>query len=277
MSKRNRYQAKTRSSFRKFILITGSIGIVLMTLTLGVSGYFLFNNLLQTEIPDLSNLTAQQESGFAVLTPVPTIQSVVAAGSSGPLRSIFGSALPEEPFIDRLLENQGLEDAPRLRYTQQPLKEGPSAIEYLISSNGVKRTHTIGQATAASTDVVGAAAEWTVRPWWKPGWVPQTVDCGQEGTTAIGGHVSWGSKPGPFYSIGAMSAGDVIRCLSSEGRWYEYKVAEVVRIDYSETRYYWESRESLNPSQLTLFSCTPEITGIIVVRAELISNLASLN
>lgn len=276
MSKRNRYQAIKKSGFRKFILITGSIGVVLMVLTIGFSGYFLYRNLTTTEIPDLSDLVAQQDSGFAVLTPMPTNPQAEVEPLS-PVRSLFGAALPEEQFIDRLLLNQIGDEAPNLRYAQQPQKEGPSAIEYTISSNGVSRTHSVGNATATATDIAGAAAEWSVRPWWRPGWVPQTVDCGQEGTTAIGGHVSWGSKPGPFYSIGAMSEGDVIRCLSSEGRWYEYKVAEVVRIDYSETRYYWESRESLNPSQLTLFSCTPEISGIIVVRAELISNFASLN
>lgn len=267
---------KKKNSFRRFILIVGSIGLCFFFGTVGVGTYLFMQMLQEPESPDLTDLVAQPSGGFAIVqTPVEGAEPTPLP--TRPPTRILSAPIPEDRFINRLLGNQAIVDAPRLKYEKQDEKAGPSVIEYTISSNGVSQTHNVGLATTTQTEVVGAAAEWTVRPWWKPGWVPQTVDCGEEGTAAIGGHVSWGSKPGPFYSIGSMTKGDRIRCLSGEGRWYQYVVSEVVRIDYDETQYYWESRQNLNPSQLTLFSCTPEITGIVVVRAELVSNVAVTN
>lgn len=277
MSYHSRFQPKKKKdSFRKFILITGSIGLFFLIGSLAASFYLVTQYVSQPEVPDISGLVAQPASIRALSQNLDPSREPTPMPTRLP-PSLLSEPIPEDRFINRLLSNQTDSNSPDLKYQEQPQKNGPSVIEINMIGKGLAQTHQIGQATATTTDIVGAAAEWTVRPWWKPGWVPQTVDCGEEGTAAIAGHVSWGSKPGPFYSLGSMTTGDRIRCLSSEGRWHLYVVSEVVRIDYDETQYYWESRQDLNPAQLTLFTCTPEITGIIVVRAELVSNVAVTN
>ena len=140
---------------------------------------------------------------------------------------------------------------------------------FTVSGSGEAHDHAVGLATYTDTNIVGAANEWQVRPWWRLGWLPTTSDCGEVGTAAIGGHVSWLDRPGPLYDLGAMQTGDIIRCQAQNGTWYTYEVYEVVQIGYENSRYYWQPPQNQWESELSLFSCKPELTGIIVVRAKL--------
>lgn len=156
-----------------------------------------------------------------------------------------------------------------------PIKySGPRRIQFTVGASGSDHNHVLGQASYAPTDVEGAAGEWLVRPWWKPGWLPGTADCGQAGTAAIGGHVSWFKRPGPFYDIGAMIAGEEIRCQAANGQWFTYIVTHAYKIEYTDTQNYWQPTQDPQDKLLTLFTCTPEITGIIVIRAQLAEQVA---
>lgn len=274
-------QKEKEKSFRRLVLMAVGVGGLLFTLIFGVLIYRLLTFETVLEEPNLESVVAGPVSGSGpVLTAVPTATPFPErpSGSAGFAPKGISAGIPSEKFIERLLSNTTTvsESAiPQLTHNVEPQKKGPLQVEFTISANGRTHSHSVGRATSTTTDIVGAAAEWQVRPWWRPGWVHQTVDCGEEGTASIGGHVSWGSKPGPFYYLGALNEGDIIRCLSSDALWYQYRVTEVVRIDYSETEFYWQSRSDLHPKQLTLFSCTPEITGIVVVRAELFTEVAA--
>jgi hypothetical protein len=141
---------------------------------------------------------------------------------------------------------------------------GPSQIRIGTSS------HSLGIAALTAPSLPGAAGEWTVRVWFRPAWIPDSVDCGQPGTTAIAGHVSWYGQPGPFHDLGAVTVGETVDCLAQDGRWYTYTVVEAVRVPYEDTRYYWRAPDGDYESVLSLFTCTPELDGIIVIRALLI-------
>ena len=205
------------------------------------------------------------------------VQEISPAGRVLPGGQTFTSVsvLPELPtsyYENRLKSKLATSsDAPTLSHDGGE-DLGPQSINKKKSETGTYHDHSLGDATLAQTDQVGAAGEWNVRPWWRPGWIPQTVDCGEDGTVAIGGHVSWARRPGPFHDLGAMSAGDRIRCQSQDGDWFTYEVSEVVQVGYNDTEYYWSTRSNLNSKQLTLFTCKPEITGIIVVRAQIVSS-----
>lgn len=185
--------------------------------------------------------------------------------------SVLLPELPNSYYEARLRKNISANSAPPVLEHDGGERKGPQRVQFIIGENGNFHDHAIGTATFAETEIVGAAGEWQVRPWWQPAWVPQSVDCGEPGTASIGGHVSWSSIPGPFHDLGAMVAGDRIRCQSQSGEWFTYEVSEVVQIGYNNTEYYWETRSNLNDHQLTLFTCKPGITGIIVVRAQLVN------
>lgn len=127
-----------------------------------------------------------------------------------------------------------------------------------------------GVATFAATEIAGAAGEWRVVPWWLPGWIPESADCGQTGNAVLAGHVSWYRRPGPFQYLGALVAGDAIACQSRSGDWYTYIVTEVVRVEYSDTGSVWWTGH--DQKQLTLYTCTPAVDGIIMVRARIGDN-----
>ena len=273
-------QKEKEKSFRRFVLIMVGIGGIIFTFLFATLLYLFLTYETVLEEPNLEEVVAGPVNGSgAVLTAVPTATPFPeqAAGTAGFAPKGVSAGIPPEKFINRLLSNtETVADGsiPQLAHNAEPQNKGPLQVEFTVSANGRTHSHSVGRATSTTTDIVGAAAEWQIRPWWRPGWVHQTVDCGEVGTASIGGHVSWGSKPGPFYHLGALNEGDLIRCLSSDALWYQYRVTEVVRIDYSETEFYWQSRSDLHPKQLTLFSCTPEITGIVVVRAELFTEVA---
>lgn len=193
-------------------------------------------------------------------------QTAVSPRSSFAAGAAPGSQAAVEARLDRLAENLREHEVAAFKKQAAETHRGPQTISYTVSGSGQDHYFSPGRATFGDTDIVGAAGEWVVRPWWQPGWVPNSADCGEVGTAAIAGHVSWAGRPGPFHDLGAMTAGDEIRCQSSRGRWHIYTVTEVVRIDYANTDYVQQTLKS-NGRELTLFSCTPEITGIIVVRA----------
>ena len=193
------------------------------------------------------------------------------AGAFSFFNNDFGS-----DHLARLEANLGGSSIPSLQVTPPDQQKGPRRIEYKVSGSGQAHEYAVGKASVSQTQIVGAANEWQVRPWWKPGWLPASADCGEIGTAAVAGHVSWAGRPGPFNDLGAMIRGDQIRCQAATGRWFTYEVTEVVRIEYSETDYYWRPLEP-RTAELSLFSCTPEISGIIVVRARLHEENGSFN
>lgn len=118
-------------------------------------------------------------------------------------------------------------------------------------------------------EITGAAGEWRVAPWWQPGWIPESSDCGLPGNSVIAGHVSWYTRPGPFQYLGALKPGDVVGCANSAGIWFSYVVTEVLRVPYTDTGTYWGKPMNDQQSLLTLYTCTPEVDGIIIVRAQI--------
>ena len=239
-----------------------------------------FSSTLPEEIAESDNLEVIEGSAPGLykveIETTVEVQEISPAGRVLPGGQTFTSTsiLPELPtsyYEDRLRQKLATSNnAPALTHDGGE-ERGPQRVQFIISENGSFHDHSLGEATIIKTDTVGAAGEWQVRPWWRPAWVPQTVDCGEEGTVAIGGHVSWARRPGPFHDLGAMSAGDRVRCQSQDGDWFTYEVSEVVQVGYNDTEYYWSTRSNLNSKQLTLFTCKPEITGIIVVRAQIVS------
>lgn len=280
-------------------LISGiSLLLFMMFATAGLLGYIIINrpktedvakkidlSRISSTVPDSqiggdNGLTKVVEGSAPGLLKVET-ESVAEIGEISPAGRVLPggqtytslSVFPELPtsyYENRLQKNIRSNQAPPTLEHEGLTYKGPQRVQFIVGENGNLHDHTLGTASFAETEIVGASGEWQVRPWWQPGWVPQTVDCGEPGTAAIGGHVSWSSVPGPFHDLGAMTSGDRIRCQANDGSWFTYEVSEVVQIGYNNTEYYWETRSNLNDHQLTLFTCKPEITGIIVVRAQLV-------
>ncbi len=294
--------ATVKTNLPAIALISGiALFLFMASATVGLFGYILVNRPSATERAegiDLSRISSTlpesariaEENGAEIeilegsapglykiqIEGTAEIGEITPAGRVLPGGQTFTnlSVLPELPasyYEERLSRNINSSKTPPALTHDGGEDRGPQRVQFIIGENGNLHDHKLGTATYAETDIVGAAGEWQVRPWWQPAWVPQTVDCGKPGTVAIGGHVSWSSRPGPFHDLGAMVAGDRIRCQSNTGEWYTYEVSEVVQIGYNNTDYYWETRSDLNDHQLTLFTCKPEITGIIVVRAQLIN------
>ncbi|MFK7800743.1 MAG: class F sortase [Anaerolineae bacterium] len=289
-------QIFNRSNLPIIFLISGVVLVLFfISATAGLVGYALLNRptasdkIAEIDLSSYSSTVpvAVTANGTAEVVPgsapglykietdkTAEIQEISPAGRVLPGGQTFTSLsiLPELPtsyYENRLSQNLADNPVPALSHDGGE-NRGPQRVQFIVSENGNLHDHTLGKATFADTEIVGAAGEWQVRPWWQPAWVPQSVDCGEEGTVAIGGHVSWASRPGPFHDLGAMTAGDRIRCQSTTGAWHTYEVSEVVQVGYNDTDYYWSTRSNLNDHQLTLFSCKPEITGIIVVRAQII-------
>ena len=290
-------QLFTRSNLPIIALVSGIVLLLfLISATAGLVGYALINrptaedkiaevdlSRFSTAIPEAitADGTAEVVEGSAPglykveVDSTAQVSEISPSGQTLPGGQTFSSLsiLPELPtsyYENRLSKNLADNQTPTLNHDGGD-ERGPQRVQFIVSENGNYHDHSLGKATFADTEIVGAAGEWQVRPWWQPAWVPQSVDCGEKGTVAIGGHVSWASRPGPFHDLGAMTAGDRIRCQSITGEWHTYEVSEVVQVGYNDTDYYWSTRSNLNDHQLTLFSCKPEITGIIVVRAQIVS------
>ncbi|MEM9774265.1 MAG: class F sortase [Chloroflexota bacterium] len=288
-----------KSNLPLIIMISGiALMLFMISGTIGLAGYMWLNRPTPEQLAQEADLSryasslpeeiAESDSVKIVEGSAPglykvetdsivEVQEISPAGRVLPGGQTFTSVsvLPELPtsyYESRLkskLETSA--EAPTLSHDSNN-DRGPQRVQFIIGETGTYHDHSLGDATLAQTDQVGAAGEWNVRPWWRPAWIPQTVDCGEDGTVAIGGHVSWARRPGPFHDLGAMSAGDRIRCQSQDGDWFTYEVSEVVQVGYNDTEYYWSTRSNLNSKQLTLFTCKPEITGIIVVRAQIVSS-----
>ncbi len=288
-----------KSNFPVIALLSGiTLFIFMAAATVGLLAYVFINRpTAEDRIAqiDLSRITSEADpnsvggsdsspeglvrsaSGFSTADS----ETLIEVSESSPASRVLpggqtftnASMLPELPnsyYEARLRKNISASSAPPSLEHDGGERRGPQRVQFIVGENGNFHDHPLGTATFAETEIVGAAGEWQIRPWWQPAWVPQSVDCGQPGTAAIGGHVSWQSLPGPFHDLGAMVAGDRIRCQSQTGEWFTYEVSEVVQIGYNNTEYYWETRSNLNDHQLTLFTCKPGITGIIVVRAQLV-------
>jgi hypothetical protein len=140
---------------------------------------------------------------------------------------------------------------------------GPQRLHFTVTANGQEHEHRIGLAYVGAADVPGAAGQWLVQPWTRPAWLPISDDCGA-GMTIIAGHVAWQGQPGPFHDLGALTEGDEIVCQARTGRWHTYRVTRRARIEYHETQQY-RQREPGGSKTLVLYSCTPEVDGILVV------------
>lgn len=289
-------QLLNRSNLPIIFLISGVVLVLFFfAATAGLVGYAMLNRpTVEDKIAEIdlssynstlpeavtANGTAEVVEGSAPglykveIDKTVELDEILPAGKVLPGGQTFTSLsiLPELPtsyYENRLSQNLSDNPVPSLSHDGGE-DRGPQRVQFIVSENGNLHDHTLGKATFADTEIAGAAGEWQVRPWWQPAWVPQSVDCGEKGTAAIGGHVSWASRPGPFHDLGAMTAGDRIRCQATDGVWHTYEVSEVVQVGYNDTDYYWSTRSNLNDYQLTLFSCKPEITGIIVVRAQIV-------
>lgn len=160
-------------------------------------------------------------------------------------------------------------EVPSLSYVA--VQRGPQAVRFTANGNYIESDVNVAQ--FVSTDVLGAAGEWFVRPWWRLGWIPETADCGEAGTSAIAGHVSWYAQPGPLSELASLVEGDTIECQDRLGEWHQYVVTQRWRTDYNDTdSYYLPPQEGEAVSVLSLYTCTREITGISVIRAELLGN-----
>ncbi len=233
----------------------------------------------QTEPIDLAKVTADVtdiEKISPTREPASTNSTQIENHDSGyssnfSMNAFFTSAADaRQEKLDRLQANLNEHPVARFQYAQHSTIRGPQQVEFTVSASGSVHKHAVGLATYAPTDIVGAANEWQVRPWWRLGWLPTTVDCGEIGTAAIGGHVSWLERSGPLHDLGALQEGDQINCQARSGIWYTYEVYEMVQIGYENTRYYWKPPQEPFTAELSLFSCKPELTGIIVARARLI-------
>jgi hypothetical protein len=141
-----------------------------------------------------------------------------------------------------------------------PVTHRPLAVKF----RGQEHSLVVAAQIASTHD--GVATEWSVQPWWRVGWIPTSTDCGVEGTVSMAGHVSWYNRLGPMAELGDMAVGEVIECQSSKGVWHTYQVVDVYQVPYGDVAHYQLSRPGENA--LVLFSCSPELTGIIIVRAQ---------
>ena len=268
---------RTRQSQQKnkeLVLWGSAISTTLLFLIIGI-GYFFWP---QAEPVNLESLAAEsvatepnEEQNTTDKNKNQTSETTTSTFTFTPAQFFNTSEDARQQKLDLLSANIANHSTARFQYAQTVTSKGPQQLKFTVSANGQEHSHAIGLATYANTDIVGAANEWLVRPWWRLGWLPTTVDCGQVGTAAIGGHVSWLDRQGPLYDLGAMQMGDKIDCQAQIGTWYTYEVYEVVQIGYENTRYYWQPPQNRFDAELSLFSCKPELTGIIVVRAKLIT------
>lgn len=148
---------------------------------------------------------------------------------------------------------------------------GPQQIALMFSDEEQVQEYPVGVASFSRSEVSGIAGEWRVRPWTRPAWIPESADCGDPGTVVIGGHVSWYTQPGPFYDLAALQEGDQIHCQDAAGTWYVYEVSARWRTDYNDTvSYLLPPQEGETESVLNLYSCTREVRGVSVIRAQLV-------
>lgn len=157
---------------------------------------------------------------------------------------------------------------PSLTLQTAMLAPAPQQIRYTIGETQYQWP--LAVARLVDADLEGVAKVWRVPNWRRPAWIPQSTDCGlSTGQTIIAGHVSWlEAKQGPFHDLGGIEEGAEIECMGANGRWVTYRVVERYITRYQDTQTYWG--EVTETPQLILYTCTPEITGIIVVRAVLI-------
>ncbi|MCP4427714.1 MAG: class F sortase [Chloroflexi bacterium] len=261
-----RQQKGTQQRQRK--LIIGISVIVALLLAAGAIAFIpkLFApNVSGSMIP----VSGQVVRADSYLTPNldTTSPSLSLLGASQAL----SAALPDlSNETDALLPESHLTNAPLPQFVAHSLStvRGPQSIRLPSESDGGYEEHLVSVASFSSdTDVSGAAGEWRVIPWWQPGWIPESVDCGEPGNAIIAGHVSWYKRPGPFQYLGALTEGGRIDCQAQTGEWHSYVISSVVRIEYADTSSYWGGDDETKT--LTLYTCTPEITGILMLTATL--------
>jgi hypothetical protein len=149
---------------------------------------------------------------------------------------------------------------------------GPRQLRFQVPVSGQSYDLPVGVAAFVYRPGRSLAGEWRVSPWLYPGWLPDSVDCGEAGTAVIGGHVSWDGEPGPFAEIAWLEPGDRIGCRAQNGAWHTYAVMGVWTTTYEDSVSWRLPPQTGEPgSILSLFTCTPEITGINFVRAGLVS------
>ena len=205
-----------------------------------------------------------------VLFPQASSSQVVsqAAAADRPSLTLF-TKQQDDPTMspDRFIYLHQATDMPTFTRQQQQWPAGPQAIQLGLA---ISQTHQLGVAALTAPSRPGAAAEWSVPVWFRPAWIPDTVDCGRPGTAAVVGHTSWYGQPGPFANLSLLTVGEQIRCQAQSGQWYTYEVTQAVRVPYEDTRFYWQDPINGEYAVLSLISCTPALDGIVVVRAVLL-------
>jgi hypothetical protein len=185
-----------------------------------------------------------------------------------------GSAAPPLPPFGGIssVTTSAAPPPPAFRASSASRRRGPMQLRFHVPVSERTYDLPVGLAEFVYRPGQTFAGEWRVAPWQYPGWLPDSVDCGEAGTAVIGGHVSWYEEPGPFAEIAWLEPGDLIQCRSQRGEWHTYQITGVWTTTYDDA-VSWR----LSPQQgegnaiLSLFTCTPEITGINFVRAELVT------
>ena len=156
---------------------------------------------------------------------------------------------------------------PRTGFTEQGQDRRPEMISW-VSASGLERWDTIQVAhRIPSANRSRSASEWATAVWFWPAWLPQAT-CGEPGVVSIAGHVSWYGRPGPFAQLGTIEPQSLITC-HWQNQTFNYQVEEIYVVPYGDTTLYQRPLPDAS-STLVLYSCTPEIDGIIVVKSRLI-------
>ena len=143
---------------------------------------------------------------------------------------------------------------------------GPSLLSFVTAAGEQNFADLQVALRGAAAEVRGVARQWEVAVWSQPAWLPGET-CGDEGVVLVGGHVSWYGRDGPFATLGTIEMGSEVGCVAG-GETFVYVVESAFVVPYSDTVVYRRPLAGAT-STLVLFSCTPEVDGIVVVKARI--------
>lgn len=133
-----------------------------------------------------------------------------------------------------------------------------AALELPGVSEAVAVTRT--QAVPVGDGVV----QWEV-PRYDAGQHMTTPACGEPGNTIIVGHSVWYEESGVFAPLLNVEAGEIIRCVNSDGQAYVYRVERKWEAPYEDGSWLTQKQTS---DLLTLYTCRLDLTGLIIVQAK---------
>ena len=94
-----------------------------------------------------------------------------------------------------------------------------------------------------------------------------TPGFGQPGNVILAGHSVWYGAPGLFYDLPHLEPGDLIYGHNHDGNRATYRVTRRWRSPYDEAD--WLAESPPVPT-LTLYTCQHDLSGLVIVQAELV-------